>query len=33
MGTVFEILWPVIQPEDGITGTSREESQPAQSVK
>jgi signal transduction histidine kinase/ABC-type amino acid transport substrate-binding protein len=23
-GTVFEILWPVIQPEEGITGTSRE---------
>jgi len=29
-GTVFEILWPVIQPEDDITGTSREVSQPVQ---
>ena len=29
-GTVFEILWPVIQPEDDITGTSREVSQQVQ---
>jgi signal transduction histidine kinase len=33
MGTVFKILWPDIQLEDGITGTSRGESQPAKSVK
>lgn len=32
MGTVFEILWPVIQPEDDITGTNREVSQPAKAV-
>ena len=28
-GTVFEILWPVIQPEDDITGLNQEVSQPA----
>ena len=32
MGTVFEILWLVIQPEDDITGTNREVSQPAKAV-
>ena len=32
MGTVFEILWPVIQPEDDITGINREVSQPAKAV-
>ena len=29
-GTVFEILWPVIRPENDITGTNQERPQPAQ---
>jgi signal transduction histidine kinase len=32
MGTVFEILWPVIQPEDDVSGINREVSQPAKAV-
>ena len=31
-GTVFEILWPVIPPEDDIAGTNQEVSQPAKAV-
>lgn len=31
-GTAFEILWPVIPPEDNIAGTNQEMSQPAQAV-
>jgi signal transduction histidine kinase len=31
-GTVFEILWPVIRPENDITGTNKEGSQPAQAL-
>ena len=31
-GTAFEILWPVIPPEDNIGGTNQEVSQPAQAV-
>ena len=32
MGTVFEILWPVIQPEDDITGTNQKVSQAAKAL-
>ena len=32
MGTLFEILWPVIQPEDDVSGINREVSQPARAV-
>ena len=31
-GTAFEILWPVIPPEDNIADTNQEVSQPAQAV-
>ena len=31
-GTAFEILWPVIQPEDDITGSNQVMPQPAQAV-
>jgi signal transduction histidine kinase len=32
MGTVFEILWPVIQPEGDITGSNRMVTQPVKAV-
>jgi len=31
-GTVFEILWPLIQPEHDMTSADREESQPAKAL-
>jgi signal transduction histidine kinase len=31
-GTAFEILWPVIPPEDDMTGTNQEISQPVQAL-
>ena len=31
-GTAFEILWPVIQPEDDMTGSNQAMPQPAQAL-